>query len=95
MGSTIPYFETFSQSTQYKARKLLLLQKVYKRTEGEYVVMPILGYNTTEYTVKEIMGKFMCTCQKGRGRGHCSHMLAVYLFIEKTEGIKERQLQFL
>lgn len=86
-----PYLETFGHIAQYKAHKLLTLEKVYKVTEGEYRVMPIPGYNTTTYTVKEIMGKLVCTCQKHH---HCSHALAVFLFIEQTEGVRERQLLF-
>lgn len=86
-----PYLETFGHAAQYKAHKLLRLERVYKVTDGEYRIMPILGYNRTTYTVKEIMGKLTCSCQKHH---HCSHMLAVHLFIEQTEGAGERQLLF-
>ncbi|TSA28606.1 hypothetical protein D4R71_00445 [bacterium] len=87
-----PYIETFGHAAQYKAQKLLRLGKIYKVTEGEYAVQPVLGYNKTTYAVKEIMGKLTCTCQKHH---HCSHILAVFLFREQTESITgDRQLLF-
>lgn len=89
-----PYLETFTRVAQYKAQKLLKLRNIIKVTDGEYKALPIYGYNSTTYTIREIMGKFTCNCQMGRKSKRCSHILAVYLFIERTEGIGERQLQF-
>lgn len=89
-----PYLETFSHAAQYKAQKLLRLSRIHKATDGEYLVLPILGYNSTTYVVKEIMGKLTCNCQRGRSGRRCSHMLAVHLFIEHTEKAGERQLLF-
>ena len=89
-----PYVESFTRSAKYKAHKLLELSKVCKIRDGEYKIFPIYGYNHTTYIVKELMGKWTCGCQQGRKNGHCSHILAVHLLIERTEGIKERQTHF-
>ena len=88
---TDPYVESFPRSMRYKAQKLLRLSRVAKITSDIYRILPILGYNKTDYTVKWIMGKLTCTCQRGRKARQCSHMLAVHLF---TGGTQEKQLQF-
>lgn len=89
-----PYLETFTRVAQYKAHRLIRLSRVHKVNDSEYLVLPILGYNSTTYKIKPIMGKLTCTCQRGRKDAHCTHALAVFLFIEQTDGIKDRQLQF-
>lgn len=76
---------------QYKAQKLLRLKRVARITTDEYKILSILGYNKTDYTVKWIMGRPTCTCQRGHQARPCSHMLAAYLF---TGGVQESQMQF-
>jgi len=51
----------------------------------DYWCKPILGYNKTSYTIKLINGEWKCNCQWNTTKHRlCSHILAVFLWIDKS-----------
>jgi len=99
MVETIQHYNagtrTFEQPVSQKIKKLLELGLVRKITDGLYQCLPIPGYNITTYTIRELMGRLACNCQRGRKGLECSHVRAVRIYQNQTEHIKEEQLHLL
>jgi len=64
-----------------KAHKFLTAGCVCQKSEGIYMIKPLINYNKTTYTVIEKDGGYYCNCQGFHKNGSCSHILAVRQFI--------------
>jgi len=66
--------------------------------DGHWICRPILGYNTTTYTIEEKNGGYECSCQGCQSkikRGLspiCSHILAVRLLKNDLEFKPQQEL---
>ncbi len=98
MGQVIQHYnpaaKTFSQPVNAKVKKLIELGLINKLSDGVYSISPIPGYNITNYTVRELMGRLTCNCQGYRKYNRCAHADAVRIYREKTEP-KEQQMHIL
>jgi len=90
-----PATRRFENPVDAKVRRLLTLGCIKRVTDGLYECLPIAGYNTKTYSIRECFGRLMCNCQKGRKGAECSHAKAVKIYREEVEGIKEEQLHLL
>lgn len=95
MDKTIQCYEastkTFEQPVSYKVKKLLELKLISKQSDGLFRCLPIPGYNSTTYTIREIASSLFCNCQAGRKGRECAHIRAVRIHKQQTEP-KEQQL---
>jgi len=67
-----------------KARKLVRDKLVQDNGDGTYRILPIQGYNVSEYRVDWMAQS--CTCQYNTTKGLvCSHLIAVRIFRGGTE----------
>lgn len=64
-----------------KAHKFLMAGCISQKSEGIYMIKPLINYNKTTYTVIEKDGGYYCNCQGFHKNGSCSHILAVRQFI--------------
>jgi hypothetical protein len=99
MVETIQHYNagtrTFAQPVNQKVKKLLELGLISRITDGLYQCLPIPGYNITTYTIRELMGRLTCNCQRGRKELECSHVRAVRIYQDQVEHIKQEQLHLL
>ncbi len=90
----IQKWDVILQKLQYpqsdKIKKIISNGCLKRMNDDLYICQPILGYNTTAYTLRRnVLGKFSCNCQGHNRRGYCSHSNAL-LTILQAEG-KELQ----
>jgi hypothetical protein len=84
----------FEQKPSYKVKKLLELNRIKCLCFGVYECLPIDGYNTRTYVIRESYGKYVCNCQGYRKKNDCSHVQAVIRYKEKTEPGEKQPLLF-
>jgi hypothetical protein len=67
-----------------KIKKFLENGCIVKVNDDTFNCVPLLGYNSTTYTMKRgPEGTFNCNCQGFNKRLDCSHVQALYLKIGK------------
>lgn len=90
----VQYYDVTLEKLQYpqkdKIKKIISFGCLKKITEDLWVCNPILGYNSTAYTLKRnYLGTFSCNCQGHNKRGYCSHSNALLILTGEFE--KEKQ----
>lgn len=76
--------EKLEHPQKAKIRKFLDHGCIVKINNDTYNCLPLLGYNTTTYTIRRgPTGNFRCNCQGFNKRFDCSHVQTLYLLIER------------
>lgn len=71
-----------------KAKRFVQLGLVRESFPGSYRVLHIPGYNSTDYIVERKGEAMTCNCQFGSQGKTCSHQIAVEMFLQRREAIK-------
>lgn len=84
---------SLQQPQSHKVKKLLALGCLKKAHQDLWLCRPILGYNTTTYRlIRTPTGDFQCECQGYHKYGHCSHLTALHILMEKEGDVKQGSL---
>lgn len=85
--------QKLEQSTARKIRILFEGGYIKKVHDALYIVMHVPGYNSTDYKIRETMGRLVCECQGFHTHKRCSHVEAVRIYRNAVEGQTEDQMR--
>ena len=76
-------------SQKSKAKKFVREGCIKQKRNGQFVCLPIKGYNTREYELTYNSGIWSCNCQCfAINKRQCSHLGALFLYLQ-TNNTKE------